>query len=536
MINPKKIKVTDISRNPDESLVDISAEYLMALPAYNDEIIKTKFSKQLSSSQKNNYECSFDGFSAISMHKPITREEEGKLVQSFLDGLKKLLSEENNWMFLQPLVLSLDYCAKCLVCNEECPVFLASGRQEIYRPTYRSEILRRIVKKYLAKVPRVFSKFSDGDIDLNWVTIARLAESAYRCTICRRCTQSCARGVDNGLITREIRKLLSQEMNIAPNELHGAGSIQQLKTGSSTGINSKAFMGIVNFMEEEIEEKTGEVITIPVDRVGADILLIHNSGEYLTWLENPEAFAIIFEAAGISWTLSSELGGYEATNYGVWYDDVQFARIANRQLDIARKLKVKKIVIGECGHAHKALTVIADRLLTDENYIPRESCLPLLADLVCRGSLKLDAQRNNFPVTLHDPCNITRLMGIIEPQRKILRKICPQFREMQPQGVNNYCCGGGSGFAVMSPMNFQDWKMAISGRMKVKQILESFHDVSNPNIKKYICAPCSNCKGQIRDLLDYYDVRGKYGMHYGGLAELIVNAMANLKKPFIEWG
>jgi len=29
-----------------------------------------------------------------------------------------------------------------------------------------------------------------------------------------------------------------------------------------------------------------------------------------------------------------------------------------------------------------------------------------------------------------------------------LRKLCPQFREMEPHGVDNYCCGGGSGFAV----------------------------------------------------------------------------------------
>ena len=38
-----------------------------------------------------------------------------------------------------------------------------------------------------------------------------------------------------------------------------------------------------------------------------------------------------------------------------------------------------------------------------------------------------------------------RLMGVVEPQREILRKICPQFREMEPHGVDNYCCGGGGG-------------------------------------------------------------------------------------------
>ena len=305
--------------------------------------------------------------------------------------------------------------------------------------------------------------------------------------------------------------------------------------GASTGVNPKAFAGIVKFMEDEIEEKTGRKIKIPVDKEGADFLLIHNTGEYISWMENPEAFAIIYEAAGINWTLSSELGGYEATNYGVWYDDVQFARIVSKQIEVANKLKVKKIVIGECGHAHKALTVIADRLLTEENYIPRESFLPLLEDIVVNDKIKLDPSRNNFPVTLHDPCNIVRLMGIVEPQRRIIRKICPQFREMEPHGVNNYCCGGGSWFAVMNSMNFSDWKMNISGRLKFKQILDAFKDDLRPETKKYLCAPCSNCKGQIRDLFTYYNAWEKYGIIYNGLVELVVNAMVDIKEPYIKW-
>jgi Fe-S oxidoreductase len=174
-------------------------------------------------------------------------------------------------------------------------------------------------------------------------------------------------------------------------------------------------------------------------------------------------------------------------------------------------------------------------VLTGDLNIPRESALPLLEDLVCRDQIRIDPGKNNFPVTLHDPCNIVRLMGIVEPQRRILRKICPQFREMEPHGVDNYCCGGGSGFAIMSSMNFQDWRVQVSGRMKLKQILEAFQDVPNPEIKKYVCAPCSNCKGQIRDLLNYYHIGEKYNIHYGGLVELIVNAMVDMQKPFIEW-
>jgi Fe-S oxidoreductase len=140
----------------------------------------------------------------------------------------------------------------------------------------------------------------------------------------------------------------------------------------------------------------------------------------MSWVENPVAFAMIFEAAGLNWTLSSEIYGYEATNYGTWYDDVQFSRIAIKQAEVAKRLKVKKMVMGECGHAHKGLIVVADRILVGDLNIPRESFLPLLEDLVCHGKVKLNPEQNNFPVTLHDPCNFVRLMGIVEPQRRIV--------------------------------------------------------------------------------------------------------------------
>jgi len=189
-----------------------------------------------------------------------------------------------------------------LTCSEACPVYIASGRQEIYRPSYRSELLRRIKERYIDNPGRITSWFKGNNVDLNWETIARLAELAYRCTLCRRCAQVCSRGIDNGLITHEIRKLFSQEMGIAPKELHEKGTLQQLRVGSSTGMSPEAFKNIIAFIEEEVQEKTGKNIQIPIDKQGADILLIHNAGEYLSWPENPAAFAILFEAAGLNWT------------------------------------------------------------------------------------------------------------------------------------------------------------------------------------------------------------------------------------------
>jgi Fe-S oxidoreductase len=492
--------------------------------------------KPLTESAQQNLECDLDGTSAIQIPRPKTRYQEEELVAKFINGLRKLFSANNNWTFLQPLLLRLDYCAKCQACAEACPIYVASGREEIYRPTYRSEVFRRIVKKYV--MPGGFlSGFTAGGIDLNWPMLARLAELSYRCTVCRRCAKFCPIGIGNAMITRELRKVFSQELGMAPAELHRLGTVQHLKTGSSTGMIPAAFADTVEFMEEDVEERAGMKFKWPIDKEGADVLLVHNAGEFLSWPENAEAFAIILEAAGMSYTLSSELLGYDAVNYGLFYDDVQLARILLKHAEIAKKLGVKKIVIGECGHAHKALMVIADRILTGEMNIPRESCFTFLEGIIDSGRLKLDPERNDFPVTLHDPCNVVRLMGIVEPQRRILRKIAPQFREMYPNRTENYCCGGGSGFAIFQGLNFPDWRSAISGRMKFKQVLEAFQNtpIIDESVAKYVCAPCSNCKGQLRGVLEYFGATSRCGIHYGGLVELIVNAMADVPKPFMEW-
>jgi Fe-S oxidoreductase len=531
----KKIRLQDVSRRNEEPLVTVRAEDLMPLPPPLDSVETTPPYGPLSEEQKKKFEYGLDGVSALSLPKPKSKEEEEQLVERFLKGLEKLLSQNDNWAFWQPLMQSLEGCVRCQTCSDACPVYVSSGNQEIYRPTHKSEILRRIINKYIKKRGKLLSRLTGDDIELNWPAVARLAELAYRCSLCRRCAQRCPLGSDNGLIGRELRKLFSHEMGIAPKELHDSGSMQQLKVGASTGVSPAAFKGMVEFMEDEIEERWGRRIKIPVDKEGADLLLIHNSGEFMSWIENPVAFAMIFEAAGLSWTLSSEMYGYEATNYGTWYDDVQFSRIAIKQADVAKRLKVKKMVMGECGHAHKGLIVVADRILVGDLNIPRESFIPLLEDLVCNGRLELDPEKNNFPVTLHDPCNVVRLMGIIEPQRRIVNKICPQFREMEPHGLENYCCGGGSGFAIMNSTNFKEWRENISSRMKLKQILETFQDVMSPEVKKYVCAPCSNCKGAIRDILSSHDLWEKHGFFYGGLVELVANALTDLKKPFIDW-
>jgi len=532
----KKIKkdpsIQDFSRG-EGPLTHVDIEDQIPLPPPFDKLEEEPVLAPLSDQARKKYEV-LDDTIALNLPKPASKEEEERLVHQFLSGMRKLFTPENNWTFLQPLLMSMEHCARCFTCSEACHIYEESGRNPLYRPAYRSEIFRRIYHKYIQSG----STLSHGDIDLNWKTVSRLIELAYRCNLCRRCAQTCPIGADNALLAREIRKVASQEMGIASKECHDTGSMLQLKVGSSTGMNALVVKDNIEFIDEDTSEKTGIQVETPWDKEGADILLIHNAGEIMAWPENPGAFALLFNAAGLSWTLSSDIAGYDGINYGVWYDDVQFARVAILHAKAAKKLKVRKIVLGECGHAHKALTVIADKILTGDLNVPRESAFTVLHEIVKSGRIQFDKSRNDFPVTLHDPCNLVRLMGIVRPQREILKAIVPEnrYHPMKPEGVHNYCCGGGSGFAIMSGHNFSDWRHHLTGRKKFRQILEAFQDEPmDKDHPKYVCAPCSNCKGQIRDIIKYYNAWEKAGIHYGGLVELMVNAMVDAKPGYIDW-
>ena len=178
----RPIKVEEISKVSSQ-LSHVDSNELVPLPPPYDGAEGTPEWKPLTDTAKEQYEATLDDTIAVSIPRPKNKEEEEALVRKFLSGLEKLFSKENNWTFLQPLVLSMENCAKCQTCSEACHIYEMSGYNEIYRPLYRSEVLRRIYFKYFKRGGKFFGRWQHGDIDLNWSTVARLIELAYRCNL-----------------------------------------------------------------------------------------------------------------------------------------------------------------------------------------------------------------------------------------------------------------------------------------------------------------------------------------------------------------
>jgi hypothetical protein len=93
-------------------------------------------------------------------------------------------------------------------------------------------------------------------------------------------------------------------------------------------------------------------VRYPLDVKGAEVLLVTPSADFFAepHVESLIGYGKVFHAAGISWTLSSKAS--EAGNFGMFIGNYeQLRKIALRIREAALELGVKRIVVGECGHA-----------------------------------------------------------------------------------------------------------------------------------------------------------------------------------------
>ncbi|MEO0247922.1 MAG: (Fe-S)-binding protein [candidate division WOR-3 bacterium] len=256
--------------------------------------------------------------------------EDEKIVEQFCVGLRKLFSTRSNWTYVMPLLFNVESCAMCQLCVDECPVYKAT-REEKLMPVYRSELFRRIVRDCL-KGPRSVSSKKDEV----YRSIEELYRLSYSCTLCRRCAQACPLGLDNSVITRELRKLFSQELGWAPKELHIDGTCLHLAKGSPTGMSSQILVKEVEFIVEDYSKTFGMELQCTWDMPEADILFIPSIGELFVEPENFISMIILLHIRGEAWTLPSSPPLYDGVNYGVFYDDIQLIRILSAHLKLIK--------------------------------------------------------------------------------------------------------------------------------------------------------------------------------------------------------
>jgi Fe-S oxidoreductase len=403
----------------------------------------------------------------------------------FLEAFAAILKHTNYRVALDHYIR---ISAKCARCSVACQVYGATGDARDV-PCYRSELLLSVYRRHFT-VSGVLRGRLLGDPGLTDEKVQEMAASFYDCTACRRCHFECPLGVDHALITHLGRYILS-EIGIAPRALVVSTREQLIgKSGNTSGIPVPALLDSLEFLSESMKEERGIDIPFPIDQVGAEYLFLPAVSDYMMEADTLMGNAAVFRATGDSWTIGT--GYYDGINYGIFYSDHVLERVLQKVRAEAERLKVKKILMGECGHASRVAKYFYPAFCGGRSAIPVMNIMEYTHRAWKEGRLKLKADAITETVTYHDPCNIARPGWIVQQPRELLKAFCTNFVEMTPNGRNNICCGGGSG--TVSIDEIRPYRTAVGGRAKAEQILATG--------AKYCVAPCANCKKQLRELME----------------------------------
>lgn len=406
----------------------------------------------------------------------------------------------------------LDACVRCGLCSDACHYALTDDDPGA-TPAWKVGLVARAIRA--SSPTRTFVDWLNGARRLDDEQLAEWVDALFgRCTMCGRCTFHCVAGVNVPAIVRAARGALTADGR-APADLQAPVDLA-IASGNSMGIPRDEWVETVRWLEGELQAESGDSSArLPLDEPGADFLYTVNPREAKFFPLSLLAAGAIFHAAGARWTLSSD--AYDLTNYALFSgDDTAAARLADRLVATAHRLGARMLVIGECGHGFAASRWWAPTWRQRVQDLEVRSVLEVVAEYVAEGRLTLDPSRNARRMTLHDPCNLVRLGGIIEAPRRILDASAAEWVEMTPNREQNFCCGGGGG--QLSMTRFARRRLA-AGRIKAEQIRRTGARV--------VVAPCHNCIDQLTELSKEYAL----GVDVKTVCEVVADALVPAARP-----
>ena len=288
------------------------------------------------------------------------------------------------------------------------------------------------------------------------------------------------------------------------------------------------------FMADDIEQITGIKVNLPVNKKGAEILFVTPSGDYFA---DPGTYTcmgymMLFHEIGLDYTWSTYAS--EGGNFGLFTSHEMIKRLNAKIYAEAKRLKVKWILGGECGHMWRVMHQYMETMNGPADFL-EEPVSPLTgtkfensrstkmvhiteftSDLIKNNKLKLDPSRNDrFRVTYHDSCNPARAAGLLDEPRYVIKNVCNNFFEMPENTIREqtFCCGGGAGLG-----NDENMEMRMRGgfpRANAVRHVRDKHDVN-----RLLCM-CAIDRATLSAMMEYWAP----DVDVGGIHELLANAL-----------
>jgi Fe-S oxidoreductase len=411
----------------------------------------------------------------------------------------EMIAEVANRVFTKEsaarLQVYLDTCVHCGLCAEACHTYVSRDQDPAFAPVAKvKNTLWELVKR-------------KGRVDGQ--TLRRMARIAFtECNVCRRCSMYCPFGIDIAYQLITVRRICSL-LGVVPAYLQDTTNSHSV-THNQMWVQQDEWIDTLQWQEEEAMDEI-PTARIPLDKVGAEIMYSVIAPEPKILAQLLGNMALIMTVAGMDWTMPAT-DGWDNSNMAMYSGDFEImSRVEKLHWETAVRLKVKKVVMGECGHAFRGAVYDGPRWLGWKfPPIPMVHAIEFYHDLIKSGRIKI-REKFKEPITLQDPCNTVRGRGLGDHLRYIMNALCEDFREVSPNYEHNYCCMAGGGTINCGP----PWKRSrmVSNRVKAEQMKATGAE--------YICTPCHNCHSGIEDIIGYY----KLGMHVKFISEILVKVM-----------
>jgi|TARA_B110000240_G_scaffold74373_1_gene84657 Fe-S oxidoreductase len=395
-------------------------------------------------------------------HTPVHIDLEGDEdeLDAMLNDLTKLTKNQ---------ALDIFSCVECGRCTDVCPASRGGG---ILDPKHH----------FIMDLRSPLLEGKDVAI-LDQINV----EAGWECTTCQACTEVCPVG-NHVEKSDEIRRLEVLVEGRVPQEYQKVFTNLQ-ETGNTEGASSSPFAD-----------------SFPV---------FTPDKEYVLWLgcfarhgldpdfnKSVENFTKILDVAGVTYGVLAEeqCSGDPANRLG---DKLTYTMLREHNME---QLYETKKVVTLCPHCAVNLGKEYGKY-GSINYTV-EHHTQVIGRLLDEGKIKVQMGESG-KVTYHDPCNLSRMLDIVDEPRTAIQASSSNFQEMEENGRNTLCCGAGGALW---------WKKETQGRthlVRAEQVIESGADT--------VVTGCNFCFGMMKQGLGPMTPEGREEVIVKDVADIVAD-------------
>ncbi len=263
------------------------------------------------------------------------------------DRIEQVINRVINHETSARLKAYMQTCVHCGLCSDACHFYLSHDKDPRFSPVGK---VKQTLWEMLRKKGRVTPQFMADAVRI----------SQTECNLCKRCALYCPFGIDIAYLMLVVRRICHL-LEITPQYIQDTAH-SHAATMNQMWVKDDEWIDTLQWQEEEAQEEI-PTLRIPLDKEGADIMYSVIGPEPKFQANLIYQAAVIMNVAGVDWTMPST-PGWDNSDMAMYTGDNEImGRLKKCHFETAARLRVKRIVMGECGHAYRSVFDMGNRWL-----------------------------------------------------------------------------------------------------------------------------------------------------------------------------